>query len=213
MDSQCQGAHGGCAKGYVGGPPPSEGETVWIDEDYVFDLLVALCDLLHENECSRTSFIIEEAIDEFLNEMGFEYTSGHISQDASYGFRRASEVGKSVEEFRSCRKLARASVQTPGLIDVGSFAHDSESKHDLQEPTSDRGCTREQSENSIEASNALEHRSLWTDMVSEYFPFQVSPKNVSVSIGDPIILKFRRILKQAMKERDQRSMHGSRSSS
>ncbi len=53
---------------FVGRLPPSDGESIWVDDAYVFDLLVAICDLLHDDGCRRSSFYVERALDEFLYE-------------------------------------------------------------------------------------------------------------------------------------------------
>jgi len=55
---------------FVGRPPPTNDETVWIDEDYVFDLMLAICDLLYEDGCRGSSYLVERALDLFLYETG-----------------------------------------------------------------------------------------------------------------------------------------------
>lgn len=55
---------------FTGRQPPSDEETIWIDADYLFDLMKAICDLLYEDGCYGSSFLTERAIDLFLYEIG-----------------------------------------------------------------------------------------------------------------------------------------------
>lgn len=48
----------------------TEEEIVWLTEDSVFDLLLLLCDVLHDEGYVRSSYRTEQLIDEFLVETG-----------------------------------------------------------------------------------------------------------------------------------------------
>ena len=45
-------------------------ETVWITEDDVFDLIFLLCDMLYDEGFVRSSYRVEQLVDEFLGETG-----------------------------------------------------------------------------------------------------------------------------------------------
>ncbi len=54
----------------VGREPPNDGETVWIDDVYLFDLLFAISDVFHDDGYDESSRAVEAVIDAFLRETG-----------------------------------------------------------------------------------------------------------------------------------------------
>lgn len=86
---------------FVGRPPPSDDETIWIDADYIFDLMVALSDLMHSDGLHGSSYLLERTLDLFLFEIG---RSGPPSwKTAKDATGLAEEIA---QEFKSYPKRA-----------------------------------------------------------------------------------------------------------
>lgn len=54
----------------------SDDETCWIDDNYIFDLMIALSDLLHGDGYNGSAYLMERVADIFLYEVGRVPTPG-----------------------------------------------------------------------------------------------------------------------------------------